>query len=46
MLLLALGLGANYLRTRAAAPEPDIEGLSDAEKRRLSELMGDSNNEG
>jgi len=41
MLLIALGLGANYLRTRAATPEPDVDRLTAAEKRRLSELMGE-----
>jgi cytochrome c-type biogenesis protein CcmH len=39
MLLIALGIGASYLRKRAA-PQPDAN-LSDAEKARLSQLLDD-----
>ena len=41
MLLLAGGIGLSYLRGRAAAPESDIAALSDAEKTRLAEVLGD-----
>lgn len=45
MLLLAMGLGANYLRTRSVAPQPQAEGLSADEKRRLAEVLGEGKQE-
>lgn len=41
MLLLAGGVGLSYLRTRARTPEEDFTALSETEKSRLAELMGD-----
>ena len=39
MLLMALGIGATYLRGRSAAPAPTEAGLSEEESRRLREIM-------
>lgn len=39
MLLLAGGVGIAYLRTRSNAPDADIGALSDAEEKRLAELL-------
>ncbi|MGB7317380.1 MAG: cytochrome c-type biogenesis protein [Planktotalea sp.] len=41
MLLLATAIGFGYLRKRAATPETKVDALSDAEKTRLAELLGD-----
>lgn len=41
MLLLAGGIAALYLRGRRRAEEPASERLSDAERRRLDEIMQD-----
>lgn len=43
MLILALGMGAVYLRgrSRASAASPDIEGLSAEEQARLREILKD-----
>lgn len=41
MLLLAGGVGLGYLRSRAREPEAEITALSESEKSRLAELMGD-----
>jgi cytochrome c-type biogenesis protein CcmH len=39
MLLLALGVGATYLRKRAATPDAAIDDLTEAEQARLKELI-------
>jgi cytochrome c-type biogenesis protein CcmH len=41
MLVLALGMGFSYLRTRQAATEPGAGTLSDEEKARLRKILGD-----
>jgi cytochrome c-type biogenesis protein CcmH len=41
MLLLALGVGIGYLRTRQAAPEVGAGTLSDEEKAKLSKILED-----
>ncbi len=41
MLLIALGGGLVYVRSRARATEPAQQALSDAEKARLREILGD-----
>ncbi|MDX5382242.1 MAG: cytochrome c-type biogenesis protein CcmH [Rhodobacterales bacterium] len=41
MLLLALGVGIGYLRTRQAAPEIGAGTLSDEEKAKLSKILED-----
>ncbi|MDR5651875.1 cytochrome c-type biogenesis protein [Ruixingdingia sedimenti] len=41
MAVLGLGVAALYLRRRRAAPDPAPEALSEAERRRLDELMRD-----
>lgn len=39
MLLVAVGTGAFYIRSRAASPAEREEGLSQAEEKRLAELL-------
>jgi len=41
MLLLAGGIAAIYLRSRRRAEEPDVDSLSDEERRRLDEILAD-----
>ncbi|MDG1127465.1 cytochrome c-type biogenesis protein [Seohaeicola saemankumensis] len=41
MLLLGLGVGIGYLRTRQAAPELGAGSLSDEEKAKLSKILED-----
>lgn len=41
MLFLAGAVGLGYLRTRAREPESEITALSESEKNRLAQLMGD-----
>ncbi len=43
MLLLAAGIGFGYLRKREAAPEATVDALSEAEEKRLAELLKDEN---
>lgn len=39
MLLLGIGLGAVYIRRRAATPEPQVDSLNDEERERLRRIM-------
>lgn len=39
MLLLGLGIGAAYVRRRGATPEPPAVALSEAERKRLDEIL-------
>lgn len=41
MLLLAGGIAIFYLRSRRQAAEPETDGLSEAEKKRLDEILAD-----
>jgi cytochrome c-type biogenesis protein CcmH len=41
MFLLALGTAIVYVRRRRVVPDAGLQGLSDTEKARLKELMGD-----
>ncbi len=41
MLLLGGGVGYSYLRRRARLPESKVDALSETEKNRLAELLGD-----
>lgn len=41
LFVIALGSALVYLRRRSHAPEPDAAALSDTERKRLRELMGE-----